>query len=57
MLRAGMPPPIVEGVLELHALGKAGRASQVTTTVEDLTHRPACTFAKFMQEHASAVQS
>jgi uncharacterized protein YbjT (DUF2867 family) len=47
LLAAHMPPPMVAGVLELHALGKAGRAAKVTPTVAALLGRPPTTFAAF----------
>jgi uncharacterized protein YbjT (DUF2867 family) len=48
-----LPPPMVEGVLELHALGKAGRAAIVTRTVPELTGRAALTFPVFARAHAA----
>jgi uncharacterized protein YbjT (DUF2867 family) len=51
MLAARMPPPAVEAVLELHALGRAGRAAAVTSAVEELTKHPPRTFATFASEH------
>jgi uncharacterized protein YbjT (DUF2867 family) len=53
MLEAHLPPPLVDAVLELHALGKSGRAAKVTQTVEELTGVPACAFADFTKAHAA----
>jgi uncharacterized protein YbjT (DUF2867 family) len=53
-LSAGrMPPPLVEAVLELHALGKAGRAAAVTSTIAEVIGRPATTFRAFAAAHAT----
>ncbi len=54
MLALHMPPPMVEAVLELHALGRAGRAAVVTKTVEEITGHPARSFSEFAKEHAQA---
>jgi uncharacterized protein YbjT (DUF2867 family) len=49
---AHLPPPMVEAVLELHALGKQGRTAQVTSTVSEVTGSPATSFAEFARAHA-----
>jgi uncharacterized protein YbjT (DUF2867 family) len=49
-----MPPPVVDAVMELYALGKAGRGALVTSTVADLLGRPAATFSEFAREHAAS---
>jgi uncharacterized protein YbjT (DUF2867 family) len=54
LLAARMPPPVADAVLELHALGKAGRAARVTHHVAALTGRLATTFAAFAREHAAS---
>lgn len=54
MLDARMPPQMADGVMELHVMGKTGRSALVTSAVEDLTGRPARTFADFARANAAA---
>lgn len=51
---AGVPEPLVTGILELWALQKGGGAAGVTTTFQELTGRSPRSFAQFIREHASA---
>jgi len=53
LLAAHMPPPVVAGVLELHAIGKAGRTARASSALADLLGRPAISFARFARDHAS----
>jgi uncharacterized protein YbjT (DUF2867 family) len=53
MLDMGMPKGAVDGLMELHAIDKAGYAATVTTTVRDVTGRPAKTFKEFARENAA----
>ncbi|WP_324676023.1 SDR family oxidoreductase [Hymenobacter sp. GOD-10R] len=45
------PQWMTDAMLELHALGKAGHAAAVTSTVEELAGRPAYTFEQFAQDY------
>ena len=54
MLAAGMPEPMVDGLLSLFAANKAGRTAVVTDSVEELTGRPARSFREFARDHAEA---
>lgn len=51
---AGVPEPLVTGILELWALQKGGAAAGVTTTFQELTGRSPRSFAQFVRDHASA---
>jgi uncharacterized protein YbjT (DUF2867 family) len=46
--------PAIASMLELHALGRAGRAAKVSRAVAELTGRPATTFEAFASAHAAA---
>ncbi|AIZ64627.1 FMN-dependent NADH-azoreductase [Hymenobacter sp. DG25B] len=50
MQEAQMPAWMVDGMLELHSIGKAGYAAAVTSTVQDLTGRAPHTFQQFAQD-------
>ncbi|HEX7702438.1 MAG TPA: NAD(P)H-binding protein [Kofleriaceae bacterium] len=54
MLEIRMPPLLIDGVLELHALGRAGRAAVVTSAVADVTGAPARRFEAFAQAAAAS---
>jgi hypothetical protein len=54
MLKAGVPAELVDAVLELMALAKAGRAATLTDTVERLLGRAPRTFDVWVDENASA---
>ena len=49
---AGLPAPVVDGILASHA-AMVANPEQVTTTVERLTGSPARTFAEWAADHAA----
>lgn len=53
MLDAAIPKNMVDEMMELHAIDKAGHAATVTTTVKDVTGRAPMTFKKFARKNAS----
>ena len=53
MLGLGMPEWMVDAMMELHAIDKAGYAASVTDTVEKITGKKARTFADFARENAT----
>jgi uncharacterized protein YbjT (DUF2867 family) len=54
MLDMGMPAWMVDGMMELHGINKAGYAAQVTDTVQKVTGRAPMSFAQFAKQHAAA---
>jgi uncharacterized protein YbjT (DUF2867 family) len=54
MLGAGMPAVIADGMLEITGFVRAGNAASVSTAVEQVTGKPARTFAAWCTEHAAA---
>ncbi len=54
MLDMGAPPWMVDGMMELHAIDKAGYAAGVTGDVPQLLGRPATRFLDFAKQHAAA---
>ncbi len=54
MLDMGMPAWMVDGMMELHGIDKAGYASAVADTVQKLTGRAPISFAQFAQQNAAA---
>jgi uncharacterized protein YbjT (DUF2867 family) len=54
MLEIRLPPPLIDGVLELHALGRAGRAAVITSAVAEVTGAPARGFAAFAEAAAAS---
>ena len=54
MLGAGMPEWMVDAMMELHAIDKAGYAAAVTDEVPRLLGRKATSFSAFAQKNASA---
>jgi uncharacterized protein YbjT (DUF2867 family) len=52
MLSQGLPPAMVDGVLDLFATNRAGKAAAVTETVREMTGRPARSFKEFARDHA-----
>ncbi|MBF5045784.1 SDR family oxidoreductase [Aggregicoccus sp. 17bor-14] len=54
MLKAGMPAPYVEALLDLSAFLKAGKADVVLPTVEQLLGRKAGTFDDWAKRNAAA---
>ncbi|MFO0761531.1 MAG: SDR family oxidoreductase [Byssovorax sp.] len=53
MLGMGMPAWMVDGMMELHAIDKAGYAAVVTDAVKTVTGRDATPFPAFAQKHAA----
>jgi len=49
-----MPAWMVDGMMELHAIDKAGYAAQVTDTVQKVTGRAPVSFAQFAKQNAAA---
>jgi (4-alkanoyl-5-oxo-2,5-dihydrofuran-3-yl)methyl phosphate reductase len=56
MLGSGMPPVMVEALLELMAMIKAGYASATTNTFEVVTGQKPRTFAAWAKEHTALFQ-
>ena len=54
MSDAGMPSWMVDGMMELHAINKAGYAAQVTDAVQKVTGRAPMGFAQFARQHAAS---
>jgi hypothetical protein len=53
MLDLHMPTWIVDAMLELHAIDKAGYAAVVTDAVRAITGQPPLSFPAFVQAHAA----
>lgn len=51
MLGMGMPEWMVNAMMELHAIDKAGWAASVTPTVKDVTGHAPCSFREFVKHH------
>jgi uncharacterized protein YbjT (DUF2867 family) len=51
MRSAGLPSWMVEAMMELHAIDKAGYAAAVTPTVSTLLGRPATSFRTFVEQN------
>ena len=56
MERANMPAYIIDGLLPFAEFVRSGKAARVFPTVEEVTARPALTFADWVREHAAAFQ-
>ena len=54
MLDMGMPVWMVDGMMELHGIDKAGYAAAVTDSVQKITGRAPIAFAQFAQQNAAA---
>ncbi len=54
MISSGMPPMMIEGLLNLWAAMKAGRLSDVTQTIPELLGRRARSFDQFARDHAGS---
>lgn len=54
MLEAGMPAVLVDVMVELYRIEREGWVSTVSPVVEQITGRPARTFAAFAQDYATA---
>jgi hypothetical protein len=57
MLDAQMSTWLVDAMMELHAIDKAGYAAAVTEDVRKLLGRPATRFVDWAKKHASAWKS
>jgi uncharacterized protein YbjT (DUF2867 family) len=53
MLGLGLPEWMVDAMMELHGIDKAGYAAQVTDTVRKVTGRDPIRFAEFARQHAA----
>jgi len=54
-VREGVPPAVIESVLAIGAYQRAGgKTVTITSTIADLTGRPALTVAEFVREHAAS---
>ena len=51
MSRAHLPAPMIDGLMELNNLYKAGYGGNITTTVEEVTGQAPRTFKQFAQEN------
>jgi (4-alkanoyl-5-oxo-2,5-dihydrofuran-3-yl)methyl phosphate reductase len=56
MERANMPAYIIDGLLPFAEFVRSGKAARVFPTVEEVTGRPALSFAEWAREHAPAFQ-
>jgi len=54
MLGSGAPPWLVDSMMELHAIARAGYLSAVSPAVKELTGRQPRTFPEFARDHATA---
>jgi hypothetical protein len=54
MLGSGMPPWLVDVILELNAWFKANGGSEINSTVQDLLGRPPRTFQEFARDYADS---
>lgn len=55
MAQAGMPPWLVDALLELHGIGKAGHASAVTGDIRLLTGKEPVPFEQFARDYAAKI--
>jgi uncharacterized protein YbjT (DUF2867 family) len=54
-IREGVPPAVIESILAIGAYQRAGgKTVTITSTIADLTGRPARTVAEFVREYESA---
>jgi hypothetical protein len=54
MSSAGMPDWLVEAILELNAIIKAGYTAGISPAVREITGRAPITFRQFAQDYATA---
>jgi hypothetical protein len=54
MIEAGLPEWLAEDLVQLNEIFGTGRAAAVSTTVQDITGRPARTFGQFARDNAAA---
>jgi uncharacterized protein YbjT (DUF2867 family) len=54
MVKAGMPPMLVEALLDVAAWVRSGRAAEILPTVAQITGRAPLTFGDWAREHAEA---
>jgi uncharacterized protein YbjT (DUF2867 family) len=57
MLQAGIPKWQVDAIMELHAINKQNRWSDITSDVEKVTGKPATDFAQFARDHVENFRS
>lgn len=55
MAQAGMPPWLVDALMELHGIGKAGHASAVTGNIRLLTGKEPAPFEQFAHDYADKI--
>jgi uncharacterized protein YbjT (DUF2867 family) len=53
MAQAGMPPLLIQGLLEFAAWVRSGEAAEVSPTVEQVTGKKPLTFADWARENAA----
>jgi uncharacterized protein YbjT (DUF2867 family) len=56
LLGYGVPPAMVDGLMDLWATNRSGATAFVTNAVQELTGRPARSLAEFARDHAGAWQ-
>jgi len=54
MKEAGMQDWLIDGLLEIYTLIRAGYAAQVTTAVEQITGRKPILFSQYAKDYAEA---
>jgi len=54
MAPSGMPAPVIDGLVDLFAFYRSGRAGRVSPDVESVTGRKATSFEDYARENASA---
>jgi (4-alkanoyl-5-oxo-2,5-dihydrofuran-3-yl)methyl phosphate reductase len=54
MLKSGMPPQLVNSLVEFGAMVRSGRAAQVLPIIEEVLGRKGLTFADWARENAAA---
>jgi hypothetical protein len=54
MLKSGMPEGMVDAVLELMALVRAGQGAHRTNTVAEVLGRPARSYDDWLSDHVAA---
>ncbi len=57
MLKSGMPPRLVDALLELMAVARAGHSAIVSPAVAEVLGRPARTFDAWLHDHVAAFRS
>jgi len=52
MKENGMSDWLVDGLLEIYAIIRAGHAAQTTTSIEEITGRKPILFSQFVKDYA-----